>query len=54
VTAATTQAALYEGAAQVILYTDLANKTSNAIYQSIGYVPDHGAEERVLAPPVSA
>jgi hypothetical protein len=41
-----TQAALDAGAAQVVLYTDLANPTSNAIYQSIGYLPDHDAVER--------
>lgn len=34
------------GAEHVVLYTDLANPTSNAIYQAIGYVPDHDAEER--------
>ena len=45
VTAHATQAALDGGAAQVVLYTDLANPTSNAIYQSIGYIPDHNAEE---------
>jgi predicted GNAT family acetyltransferase len=32
VTAAATQAAMDGGAAQVILYTDLSNPTSNAIY----------------------
>ncbi len=46
VTAHASQAALDGGAAQVVLYTDLANPTSNAIYQSIGYIPDHDAEER--------
>ena len=39
VTAACTQSALDDGAAGVVLFTDLANPTSNAIYQSIGYVP---------------
>jgi len=29
-----------------VLYTDLANPTSNAIYQAIGYQVDHDAEER--------
>jgi hypothetical protein len=33
------------GAAQVVLYTDLSNPTSNAIYQAIGYRADHAAEE---------
>jgi predicted GNAT family acetyltransferase len=46
VTAHATQAALDAGAAQVVLYTHLANPTSNAIYQSIGYLPDHDAAER--------
>jgi hypothetical protein len=32
--------------AQVVLYADLANPTSNSIYQNIGYLPDHDAEER--------
>ncbi|MEV4614465.1 GNAT family N-acetyltransferase [Kitasatospora sp. NPDC049258] len=31
--------ALAEGAAQVLLYTDLANPTSNALYQRLGYRP---------------
>jgi predicted GNAT family acetyltransferase len=46
VTAKTTQAALDAGADHVVLYTDLANPTSNSIYQAIGYVADHDAEER--------
>lgn len=50
VTAHATQAALDDGAAHVVLYTDLANPTSNAIYQSIGYVADHDAEERSFIP----
>jgi predicted GNAT family acetyltransferase len=46
VTAEATAAALAGGAKQVALYTDLANPTSNSIYQAIGYRPDHDAEER--------
>jgi GNAT superfamily N-acetyltransferase len=46
VTAAATAAALAGGAAHVALYTDLANPTSNSIYQTIGYLSDHDAEER--------
>lgn len=46
VTAHASQAALDAGAHHVVLYTDLANPTSNAIYQAIGYVPDHDFEER--------
>ncbi|MFD0276524.1 GNAT family N-acetyltransferase [Kitasatospora sp. NPDC127111] len=39
VTAAASAAALAQGAAEVLLYTDLANPTSNSIYQQIGYRP---------------
>ncbi|MFI6844602.1 GNAT family N-acetyltransferase [Kitasatospora sp. NBC_00085] len=39
VTAAASAAALARGAAEVLLYTDLANPTSNSIYQKIGYRP---------------
>lgn len=39
VTAAATRAALEAGASEVVLFTDLANPTSNAIYQSIGFEP---------------
>ncbi|MCA1695313.1 MAG: GNAT family N-acetyltransferase [Actinobacteria bacterium] len=39
VTAACTGDALRCGALQVVLFTDLANPTSNAIYQHIGYRP---------------
>jgi predicted GNAT family acetyltransferase len=46
VTAAATAAALVLGARHVVLYADLANPTSNSIYQAIGYRPDHDAEER--------
>jgi predicted GNAT family acetyltransferase len=39
VTAACTQDAIDRGAEHVVLFTDLANPTSNAIYQRIGYRP---------------
>jgi RimJ/RimL family protein N-acetyltransferase len=39
VTAACTADALDRGAENVVLFTDLANPTSNAIYQRIGYRP---------------
>jgi predicted GNAT family acetyltransferase len=39
VTAAVSQAALDAGAAEVSLFTDLANPTSNALYQRLGYRP---------------
>ena len=48
VTANATAAGLSAGAERVILYTDLANPTSNSIYRSIGYKPDHDAEERAF------
>ena len=44
VTAAASLAALDEGADHVVLYTDLANPTSNSIYQNISYVADHDAQ----------
>lgn len=48
VTAHATATALASGAEHVVLYTDLANPASNSIYQKIGYVPDHDAEERAF------
>jgi predicted GNAT family acetyltransferase len=48
VTARVAQACLDSGAANVILYTDLANATSNSIYQQIGFRPDHDAQQRQL------
>jgi predicted GNAT family acetyltransferase len=45
VTAAVSQAALDAGVREVVLYTDLANPTSNASYQRLGYRP---VEDRVL------
>jgi RimJ/RimL family protein N-acetyltransferase len=38
VTAAVTQAAYDGGADQVVLYTEAANPTSNAVYERLGYV----------------
>ncbi|MFD5423984.1 GNAT family N-acetyltransferase [Streptomyces sp. NPDC127084] len=38
-TAAASRAALVAGADAVLLFTDLANPTSNALYQRIGYRP---------------
>jgi RimJ/RimL family protein N-acetyltransferase len=37
VTAAVSRAALDVGATEVVLYTDLANPTSNALYERLGY-----------------
>ncbi|WP_327696749.1 GNAT family N-acetyltransferase [Streptomyces sp. NBC_00459] len=39
VTAAVSRAASAAGAAEVLLFTDLANPTSNALYQRLGYRP---------------
>lgn len=39
VTTAVTRAALDAGATDVVLYTDLANPTSNALYERLGYRP---------------
>jgi RimJ/RimL family protein N-acetyltransferase len=39
VTAATSQDAQQAGAREVVLFTDLANPTSNALYQRLGYRP---------------
>jgi RimJ/RimL family protein N-acetyltransferase len=44
-TAAVSQAALDAGVRDVVLYTDLANFTSNALYQRLGYRP---VEDRVV------
>jgi GNAT superfamily N-acetyltransferase len=45
VTAAVSQAAREAGAPEVVLYTDLANPTSNALYQRLGYRP---VEDRIV------
>jgi len=45
VTAAVTRAALDAGADDVVLFTDLANPTSNSLYQRLGYRP---VEDRSL------
>ncbi|NUS57470.1 MAG: GNAT family N-acetyltransferase [Streptomycetaceae bacterium] len=45
VTAARAAATLKDGADTVLLFTDLANPTSNSVYQSIGFVP---VEDRVI------
>lgn len=51
VTANATSAALEKGAAQVVLYTDVDNPTSNSVYMSIGYVADHEATEQRFVHP---
>jgi predicted GNAT family acetyltransferase len=45
VTVAVSQTALDAGADYVVLFTDLANLTSNALYQRLGYRP---VEDRVV------
>ncbi len=44
-TAAVSQAALGAAVREVVLYTDLANPTSNALYERLGYRP---VEDRVI------
>ncbi|MFE7609688.1 GNAT family N-acetyltransferase [Streptomyces celluloflavus] len=43
VTAAVSAASRHSGATELLLFTDLANPTSNALYQRLGYQPvgDH-------------
>ncbi|MDH6129827.1 GNAT family N-acetyltransferase [Kitasatospora sp. GP82] len=43
IVAAGSEHALAQGATEVLLYTDLANRTSNSIYQQLGYVMVHDA-----------
>jgi len=45
VTAAVSQAALDASASHVVLFTDLANPASNALYRRLGYRP---VEDRVV------
>jgi predicted GNAT family acetyltransferase len=45
VTAAISQLALARGAESVVLFTDLANPTSNSLYRRLGYEP---VEDRVV------
>ncbi|WP_424211306.1 GNAT family N-acetyltransferase [Streptomyces sp. BI20] len=49
VTTAATRAARAAGAAEVLLWTDLANPTSNGVYRRLGYLP---VTERVVLAPV--
>ena len=49
-TAAVSQAALDAGVAEVVLYTDLANPTSNALYERLGYRPVEDRTELSFAP----
>jgi len=51
VTAAASQTALDRGATRCMLYTDLANPTSNGVYQRLGYTPVADALQYRFAPP---
>ena len=51
VTSAVSQAALDAGARDVVLFTDLANATSNALYQRSGYRPVADRGEWSFGPP---
>lgn len=48
VTAAASRAALNAGAEQVLLYTDLTNPTTNALYQPLGYRALMGSQAPVF------
>jgi GNAT superfamily N-acetyltransferase len=50
VTAAVSQAAIDAGVAEVLLYTDLANPTSNALYQRLGYQPVSDSVQLLFRP----
>ena len=50
VTAAVSQAAKDAGVAEVLLYTDLANPTSNALYQRLGYEPVSDSVQLLFLP----
>ena len=50
VTCAVSQAALDAGIADVVLFTDLANPTSNALYRRLGYQPVSDRAEWLFGP----
>ena len=50
-TVAVSQAALDAGAAEVVLFTDLANPTSNALYERLGYRPVEDRTQLSFASP---
>ncbi|MBL7487727.1 GNAT family N-acetyltransferase [Frankia sp. AgB1.9] len=50
-TAAVSQAALDAGAQEVLLFADLANPTSNGLYQRLGFEPVGNRVTLLLAPP---
>ncbi|KWT60157.1 hypothetical protein ADL21_20290 [Streptomyces albus subsp. albus] len=54
IVAAGARHALALGAREVVLFADLANPTSNSIYQRLGYVPVHDALALDLEPEAAA
>ncbi len=54
VTAAASRAALEAGAAAVVLFTDLANPTSNALYPRLGYQPVSDRTVLDFSPPATS
>ena len=54
VTAAVSQAAKDAGVGEVLLYTDLANPTSNALYQRLGYEPVSDSVQLLFLPALIA
>ncbi|MFD9909255.1 GNAT family N-acetyltransferase [Streptomyces sp. NPDC059063] len=53
VTAAVSRAALDDGADVVVLFTDLANPTSNGLYQRVGYRPVRDYAQFTFAAPAT-
>ena len=51
VTAAAARWALDQGARHVLLYTDLANATTNRLYPRLGFRPHHDVLELRFVPP---
>ncbi|MEU6847932.1 GNAT family N-acetyltransferase [Streptomyces sp. NPDC046716] len=54
VTAEVSRVAVERGADEVLLFTDLANPTSNALYQRLGYRPVRDFTVLAFTPPVTA
>ena len=54
VTAAVSQAALDAGASAVVLFTNLANPTSNALYPRLGYRPVSDRTVLAFSPPATS
>jgi GNAT superfamily N-acetyltransferase len=54
VTAAASRSALAAGAEAVVLFTDLANPTSNALYRRLGYQPVSDRTALAFSPPATS